>query len=400
MRPHRHSVRVSFVLILVAILAGCEGYTETAWTPDPTEPRAFVSTLGTDTTTVEVYTRTENRIEGVLVERSPNTHVIRYTADIDDEGHILRIDGVVSTPEENPDGPETVSWAIAVENGEATIIREGGDNPGTVTMPVSDGVIPFLGRANTAMFVFEQVATQLLASETPDPVHLIGPTSTRPSQNNAIVISSDSISMDFFGSPRLGWLDGEGQLLGVSGAQTTMKAESRRVAYLDIENLASRWAEMDARGEGMGVPSISGTVSASVDGANFEVRYSRPAKRGREIWGGLVPNGEVWRTGANAATHFTTDSDLTIGGVDLPSGTYTLFSIYSDGEVQLIINSQTGQWGVPYDGTQEFARIPMTAETLPEISERFTIRIEDTDDGGTLYLDWDMTSYKVEFQVR
>lgn len=179
-----------------------------------------------------------------------------------------------------------------------------------------------------------------------------------------------------------------------------MKVETGRAASLDVDALASRWADMDARGEGIGQPSIRGTVTATVDAANFEVVYSRPAKRGRDIWGGLVPYGEIWRTGANAATHFTTDRDLSIGGVEVPAGTYTLWTLFTPESQELIINSQTRQWGTQYDESQDFARIPLTESALDELTERFTISIADTEDGGALNLDWDMTRYSVSFQVK
>ena len=72
------------------------------------------------------------------------------------------------------------------------------------------------------------------------------------------------------------------------------------------------------------MPSPRAELETAGGGATFDVVYSRPAKRGREIWGGLVPHDTIWRTGANAATMFTTDRDLVIAGAVVPAGAYTV----------------------------------------------------------------------------
>ena len=81
--------------------------------------------------------------------------------------------------------------------------------------------------------------------------------------------------------------------------------------------------------------------------------------RDRKIFGELVPYGQVWRTGANAATSLKTDVDLTIGGASVPAGSYTLYSIPEEKKWKLIINKETGQWGTKYDEKQDLARVDM-----------------------------------------
>jgi hypothetical protein len=157
---------------------------------------------------------------------------------------------------------------------------------------------------------------------------------------------------------------------------------------------------LDAAGEGIGVPSPPAVASAEVDGASIDIQYAQPAVRGRTIWGGIVPFNEVWRTGANAATHMTTDRSLVFGGQSIPAGTYTLWSIFQDADSgQLIVNAQTNQWGTNYDAAQDVLRVDMNAVTTAEPSERFTIHIRDTDAGGELVLAWDTTEWTVPFTV-
>jgi hypothetical protein len=113
-----------------------------------------------------------------------------------------------------------------------------------------------------------------------------------------------------------------------------------------------------------------------------------------------VPYGVVWRTGANEATHFRTDRDLTIGTVRVPHGTYTLWTIPAPDGWTLIINRQTRQWGTDYDKTQDLAQIPMTVAPLGAPVEQFTIAIEPNRNGsGVLTLRWDTTRASVPIRV-
>ena len=103
------------------------------------------------------------------------------------------------------------------------------------------------------------------------------------------------------------------------------------------------------------------------------IDYGQPHARGRRIVGNVVPFDTVWRTGANRATHLTTDVDLTIGGVAVPKGTYTLFTLPSRQGWKLIVSRQTEQWGTAYDAAQDLARIDLRARTLSEPVESFTM---------------------------
>src|ERR1017187_9533093 len=106
--------------------------------------------------------------------------------------------------------------------------------------------------------------------------------------------------------------------------------------------------------------SPPGTTSVKFDdGKTVTIDYSRPSMRSRKIFGGLVPFGQVWRTGANAATTLKTDVNLTIGGAAVPAGTYTLFTIPTESGWKLIINKATGEWGTDYDEKKDLARADM-----------------------------------------
>jgi hypothetical protein len=146
---------------------------------------------------------------------------------------------------------------------------------------------------------------------------------------------------------------------------------------------------------------------AEVAGATVTVDYGRPSMRGRRIFGGLVPYGQIWRTGANEATAFRTSADLEIGGVRVPAGSYTLYSLLREGsggavgEWTLIINRQTGQWGTEYDQGRDLARIPMRVTSLERPIEQFTVRItpESGARTGRLLMMWESTQAVLDFRV-
>lgn len=127
-------------------------------------------------------------------------------------------------------------------------------------------------------------------------------------------------------------------------------------------------------------------------GKTIHVDYSSPRMRGRKIYGGLVPWDKVWRAGANEATTFVTSADVTIGGKDVPAGSYTLFAIPNPDKWTLIISKKTGEWGIPYPGEQfELTRADMQVSKLDAPVEDFTIAFDNASGGCTLHMDWETT---------
>jgi hypothetical protein len=134
-------------------------------------------------------------------------------------------------------------------------------------------------------------------------------------------------------------------------------------------------------------------ATATLGGNEISIKYAQPGikdpKTGqpRKIWGGLVPYGKVWRTGANAATTLTLSKPIVIGGFNLAAGKYTLFTVPLEGAgSKLIINKRTGQWGIPYkeaeEKANELARLDLTRAASKTNLERFTITIETTGPGA------------------
>jgi hypothetical protein len=153
--------------------------------------------------------------------------------------------------------------------------------------------------------------------------------------------------------------------------------------------------------------SPAATVKATIDDADVTIVYSRPytkdPKTGapRKIWGGLVPFGKVWRTGANEATVLTTTKALDFGGTALPAGSYSLFTVPEENGGKLIINKQTGQWGTKYDEKQDLAKVDLTKVKADAPADQFTITLDKNPaGGGTIKLIWEDAAYSVNFSVK
>jgi hypothetical protein len=151
-------------------------------------------------------------------------------------------------------------------------------------------------------------------------------------------------------------------------------------------------------------PSPSCTLKQCVGVTDIEIDYSRPSMKGREIFSaaGLVPFGKVWRTGANNATKIIFSTPVKLNGMDIPAGTYALFTIPGEDEWTIIINKGAAQWGAfQYDEKADVARFKATPVKLPDTSiETFTIEFNHLrDESAVLNLVWDKTVVPIKLEV-
>src|SRR5260370_10318438 len=138
----------------------------------------------------------------------------------------------------------------------------------------------------------------------------------------------------------------------------------------------------------------------AVGGAELQVHYGRPAVKGRKVWGELVPNGRVWRAGANEATRFTLNRDVTIEGHAVSAGTYTFFVIPGEAEWTLIFNRVPRQWGA-FDYNPAFDALRFTvkpAQAPPEEYLRYTIQ-PDGSSAALVTLGWEKRAITFRIDV-
>jgi hypothetical protein len=121
-------------------------------------------------------------------------------------------------------------------------------------------------------------------------------------------------------------------------------------------------------------------VSWEVDGATISISYGRPFLKGRIVGESVEPlDGAVWRLGADEATTLTTDRDLMIGAAHVPAGEYTLWTLSDGATTELIVNSETGQWGTSYDAARDLGRTTMTVGTLDTPADQLTFHVDDSE---------------------
>jgi tetratricopeptide (TPR) repeat protein len=145
-------------------------------------------------------------------------------------------------------------------------------------------------------------------------------------------------------------------------------------------------------------PSQHSTITQRVGLTDVSVDYSRPDKHGREIFGGLVPYGKVWRTGANSPTRIKFSDAVKIEGKDLPAGEYAFYTIPGENEWTIIFSKNLKLWGAyGYKADADALRVAVKPTTLPNDVETFTIGFANLkDDGATITLDWDKTHVPIE----
>ncbi len=168
-----------------------------------------------------------------------------------------------------------------------------------------------------------------------------------------------------------------------------------RIFYIHLAvAMIATMAAMPLRGQqaNAAMPSPAMTASVEIAGGTVDVRYNSPRMRGRKIMGDLVPYGQVWRTGANAATTLITSVPLKFGNLLVPAGTHTIYTLPSADAWQLIINNQTGQWGTVYTQNMDLGRTPMMKKTLSAPQENMIFSFENTTKDSTeMHVRWETT---------
>jgi hypothetical protein len=353
------------------------------------ESGAFIIRLGRDTVAVEQFTRTADRITGTLVSRAPRTSIRSYTADLRPDGTISRLELTTRVPSAPALLPQTITLVMGDDSAEVHIVR--GDSVRDLKVAAGHGAFPWVGNS----YALAEPVLRYAAAQGSDSaaVTVVPPGARQAGMASFIRHGADSVLIRTGQGVTRARVDAQGRVLGAHSPESTFKASIERVDSLDAMALAAEFARRDQGGQGLGALSPRDSVVGMVDGGSVSVAYGRPTMRGRRIIGEVVPFGQVWRTGANEATHFRTDSDVLVGGMRVPAGSYTLWTEPGPDTWTLIINKQTGQWGTVYDPAQDLARIPVRAETVAgEPVEQLTMRIEPASGGSaTLVIAWENT---------
>ncbi|HWK89078.1 MAG TPA: DUF2911 domain-containing protein [Longimicrobium sp.] len=365
-----------------------------AMAPAAQESGAFVVRLGRDTLAVEQYTRSPGRIEGTLVSRAPRTLSRAYAAELGPDGSVTRFtvtNRVLSDPALLP---QEVTVAFAADSADVRIQR--GDTVRTLRAPRGDA-LPWISNSYALL---ENALRHARADSVSLGLYSPGGRALTPHAFRRF--GADSVLVtNTPGTSRL-QVDARGRILSARSHPTsTFKVEADRVPAVDVAALGAAFAARDRAGQGLGTLSPRDSITVAVGTAAVTVAYGRPSRRGRTILGGVVPFGQVWRTGANEATRFATTRDLMFGGTHVPAGQYSLWTLPGPDGWQLIINRNTGQWGTDYRPDQDLVRIPARAVPSRGNVEQLTIRVAPLTQGagGNLVVAWDDFEVVAPFTV-
>ncbi len=364
----------------------------------PADSGAFVIRLGNDTLGMERYVRSGADLRSEIVLRTPSARRVRYVATLGPEGTITRLDLTLEPLGHQHPMAKPARGVMRFHGRTAEVALTIGDSMRRISLPARAGAVPLVAFSHALV---EQAILQARRDgrdSVPFDWVALGAPEALPSY--VVWCSDDSVRIDFFGDPSYIKVDGGGRIVGLDGRATTQKVMVVRHPAVDLERYAALVTAAETATGPAGQLSPRDTVRAVLDGGALTIDYSRPRKRGREIFGGVVPWNRVWRLGANRATQLSTTVDLESRGRTIPAGSYSLWMLPTPEGATLIVNRQTGQWGTHYDAARDLARLELVRERVTEPLEQLTISVDPARGGGVLRFSWDRTSFLLPFTVK
>ena len=368
----------------------------------PPERYGFVATLGNDTVAVERIERSPERLITDGVDEWPFVRLRHTEFDLSDDGRMRHMVMDVRTP--NGATPKERWRRITADVSGNTVKISVRDSSGTRDTSFATGgaiTVPHVSMMYSVIELEIAAALRQAAATKLAPGDSVLFRQFYPDRDvgRSFVLHRGFVRPHADGKVELwhDWLAGVGdvtadtggRMLTYSGNRSTYKvAVTRTAAPPDVDGIGNRLAAAEQR-TGQRQLSVRDTVRATIGGATFTVDYGRPLARGRTLLGNVITYDRVWRTGANAATQFTTSAPITLAGLEVPAGTYTLWTVPRTDRVDLIVNKETGQWGTEYRRAEDLGVVPMKSASATSPVEKFTIAIEPKDDRhGTLAMAW------------
>jgi Protein of unknown function (DUF2911) len=367
----------------------------------PAKRYGFLTMLGHDTVSIERISRQGNTLTSDEVDRFPRVQIRHTIVNLNDDGSIRHLVMDIHTPSEPP-GQRDRKVVGDVANNKVHLSKT--DSTGTVNRDFQTGGSIVVAHVPQMYSLYElyfaaalkhAAASKLAAGSAVEMRQFyidrefdrfpLGHALVKPGNKDIVEITHD-------------WLSGTGEammdtgynMLSYSGARTTYKVQVKRLDIPpDVKVIADRFAANEKLSGNVKSLSVRDTTRIQIGNAMFTVDYGRPLLRGRTLLGDVIPYERVWRTGANAATQFTTSTPIKLAGLQIPAGTYTLFTLPHTDGVDLIVNKQSGQWGTAYNGSLNLGIARITSEVATATVEEFTISIIPGDNRrGTLVFEW------------
>lgn len=393
------------LIAIFLVLAGCAGN-------QPADHYGFISRLGNDTVSIESVTRRGNTLESDEVDRFPRVRQRHTKIELGDDGRIERLDMDIHTPSE-PENQRDRHVEVKVSSSSVQISKKDKTGTKTRTFETEGGIA--MAHLPQMYSLYELYFAAALKHGKAANIAVGKPIEMRqfyidrefdnfPLHHGVVRLMPNGkveIQHDWLSGTGEAAVDSSYRLLSYSGARTTYKVDvSRLTAQPDVKVIGARFATTETK-SGLKQLSVRDTARGKIGPAIFTVDYGRPLARGRVLVGGVIPYDQVWRTGANAATQFTTSAPITVGNLKLQPATYTLWTVPRvNGTVELIVNKQFGQWGTGYNRSLDLGRTKMKTETAAIPVDEFTISIRPRDPShGDLIMEWGTFKWTAPIEV-
>jgi hypothetical protein len=390
----RHSLFMRLIALMLVAAACAQPGTQLV-PKHTTDSASYVVRLGQDTMYVQWVTLKGNDVAFRVVERIPRVRSIVGKGKLNSDGTIASLERFAYIP--NAPDTSPVEHVVIREIGDSTIFEMHARNE--TNRYATHGTSPLVvGAYNGMAFPLyghfaPKVGDSLMR------VHIGHYWGDRPLTIKRISRDSVLLTSRHLGRTTIE-VNPDGTSNGFDASKGSLNTIGARVAWLPYDSVLNAFVDAERKRGAAGLASPRDTARGSVGGATVMVDYGRPSKRGRVIFGGIIPWNEVWRAGANDATQIMTSRDLQIGNNLLPAGRYTLWIIPTPTAWTLIVNNETDQWGTDYKQSFDRFRIPLALSTLTTPVEKFTISIDPSDSGGVIRFRWDTTEASVPFTVR
>jgi hypothetical protein len=378
----------------------------------PAQKYGFIARLGNDTVSVESISRQGNKVVIDGVDRFPRVRRRHTEIDLGDGSTIRHLVMDIHTPSE-PENQRERHVTADVITDSVHILQT--DKAGKLRHEFATGGAVAMAHVPQMYSLYELYFDAALARAKAEK-RAVGDTvqlrqfyldrefDRFPLHHGTVRLLANNraeINHDWLSGTGQATFDSAGHMLSYSGARTTYLVEVQRLdSAPDIQPIADRF-EATEKANGLKQLSPRDTVRASIGTDSITIDYGRPLARGRVLVGGIIPYDRVWRTGANAATQFTTSAPIRLAGIQLSAGTYSLWTVPRRDGVDLIVNGQSGQWGTEYNHARDVAIARIQSSTLSTPVEQFTISVTPTDARrGTLNFEWRTFRWTAPIEVR
>ena len=363
---------------------------------------SFIGRMGVDTVLVETYTMVNNHLYGKAFTRVPEDYIGEFSIHFYPDGSIreFNINAMnpvnSSIPFEARSGAFEYRLNMNCKNDTCTYYNSDPNSSSEKLFKHAANKMDFVGGWVPLISLMEWTCMRLAKSHLREmPMKMI---------NHNIGVYNIAVRYQgkdtiIFGGPFLEYtkisVEKDGRIIGIDGTGTPWNYVVTRHAAVNIEEVAKRITKTP----GIGIPSPTEKIDATIQNSKISITYGRPYKRGRTIFGGIVPYDSLWRTGANGPTTITLGNDIKIRKTLVPKGVYSIYTIPKPNEWILIFNTDTKNWPTDPDRSKDFTQLSIPTKKRTSITQQFTIELNETKKGGQLNFVWDNVNATADFEI-